>query len=116
MRVWILEEAGMELAQGSEKRGLLCVHVWRERAAGGLGVQNQILWACGWQWTRRPRQTCKESAENEKSPIQDPGEHKCGRATKPHTDAKVVEDLRLNRKGVIKNDYVTEGPVHQEWK
>ena len=27
----------MELAQGSKKRGLLCVHVWRERAPGGLG-------------------------------------------------------------------------------
>ena len=27
----------MELAQASEKRGLLCVHVWRERAPGALG-------------------------------------------------------------------------------
>ena len=53
---------------------------------------------------RQPRQTCEESAEDEESPIPGPGEHKCGRATKPHTDAKAVEDLRLNRKGVIKSD------------
>ena len=39
-----------------------------------------------------------------RSLIQDPGEHKCWRATKPHTDAKVVVDLRLNRKGVINSD------------